>query len=345
MDRERFRVVLIGYGTAGEVFHAPLIASTSTMDLAAVVTGKPDRRSKVATLFPKARLMSSPDEIWADPSRFDLVVVASPNRTHVPLALEAVEAGLPVVVDKPIAATVGDATALRDAAVGRGVPVAVFQNRRWDGDFLTVQDLIRRAALGPVHRFESRFERWRPEAVHGAWRESPDPADAGGVLYDLGSHLIDQALVLFGPVESVYAELNDVRPGVQVDDDAFIALVHGSGTISHLWASMVAANQGPRMRVLGLDGAFVKFRLDVQEDRLREGGDPSSPDWGSEPEEHWGHIDVGPISRPVATVPGRYQSFYELMSDALLSGGPVPVPIDDAIATLGVIEAAIKFRS
>ncbi len=197
-----------------------------------------------------------------------------------------------------------------------------------------------RRRLGPVHRFESRFERWRPEVAHRAWRESPDPANAGGVLYDLGSHLIDQALVLFGPVTSVYAELRNVRAAARVDDDAFVALTHSSGMVSHLWMSFVAANAGPRMRVLGTAASFVKYGLDGQESLLRQQVDIGSADWGSEPEAHWGRICAGAQSQPVATVPGRYQRFYELLADALLHGGPMPVEIEDAIATLRVIAAA-----
>jgi scyllo-inositol 2-dehydrogenase (NADP+) len=336
---ERLRVALIGYGLAGEAFHAPLIAATAGLELAGVVTADPDRRARVADRYPQARLLSSPDEIWADPAQVDLVVISSPNRTHVPLALRAVEAGVPVVVEKPLATRVVDAARLKDAAAARGVPVAVFQNRRWDGDFLTLSDLLTHEVLGSVHRFESRFERWRPD-VSRAWRESPDPEDAGGVLYDLGSHLVDQALVLFGPVESVYAELRNVRAGARVDDDAFLALVHRSGTVSHLWASLVAAGPAPRLRVLGSAGSFVKFGLDVQERRLRQGMDPGSADWGSEAEEHWGRLYADVESRTVATTPGRYPRFYELVADALLRGGPMPVEIEDAIATLRVIEAA-----
>jgi predicted dehydrogenase len=334
------RVALIGYGLAGEVFHAPLISGTATMRVASVVTRDPVRRAKVTTRLPDALLMSSPDEIWADPSQFDLVVIASANRTHAPLALEAIDAGLPVVVEKPVAATVADAVQLRDAAAAQGVPISVFQNRRWDGDFLTLQGLLGQEALGPVHRFESRFERWRPKTAYSDWRESAEPSDAGGVLFDLGSHLIDQALVLFGPVDLVHAELLKVRPGVRVDDDAFISLVHHSGTVSHLWASLAAPDAGPRMRVLGNVAAYVKFGLDVQEDLLRQRGDPRSDDWGSEPRERWGRLGIGTHSQPVPTVPGRYQCFYELVADALLHDGPMPVDIDDAIATLRVIETA-----
>jgi scyllo-inositol 2-dehydrogenase (NADP+) len=333
------RVALVGYGLAGEVFHAPLISAAADMEIAAVVTANPGRRARAAARFPQAHLMSTPAEIWADPSQFDLVVVCSPNRTHVPLALDAVAAGLAVVVDKPVAATVDDAVRLKAAAAARAVPLAVFQNRRWDGDFLTVRDLLHEGTLGSVHRFESRFERWRPE-VSDRWRDSPDPADAGGLLYDLGSHLIDQALVLFGPVESVYAELRNVRPGARVDDDVFIALAHRSGVVSHLWASLVAADPSPRMRVLGLAGSFVKSGVDVQEDRLRQGADPTAADWGSEAKKDWGRLSNGAKTEPVATVPGRYQRFYELVAAALLHGGPMPVEIGDAIAALRVIEAA-----
>ena len=341
MRDTRLRVGLVGYGLAGGVFHAPLIAGTAGMEVAGVVSSDPGRRARVAARYPQARLLSSAGEIWADPSQFDLVVICSPNRTHVSLALDAVEAGLAVVVDKPVAATVVDAVRLRDAAAARGVRVGVFQNRRWDGDFLTVRDLLDAGSLGSVHRFESRFERWRPEVAHGAWRESPDPTDAGGVLYDLGSHLVDQALVLFGPVTSVYAELRNVRAGARVDDDAFVALAHSSGTVSHLWMSLVAASAGPRMRVLGSTASYVKFGLDGQESRAPSAGRCRFARAGvRNRRKHWGRVWAGEESRPVATVPGRYQRFYELVADALLHGGPMPVEIDDAIATLRVIEAA-----
>ena len=339
-DDGPLRVALVGYGLAGEIFHAPLVAATATMELAAVVTRDAGRRQRAATRFPRARLMASPDEIWADPSQFDLVVVASPNRTHVQLAREALKARLAVVVDKPLSASVADAIELRDAAARAGVPITVFHNRRFDGDFLTVGRLLANGALGPVHRFESRFERWRPVVDARAWRESSDPLDAGGVLYDLGIHLVDQALVLFGPVESVYAERRCVRPSALVSDDVFLALAHRRGVISHLWASMVAAEPGPRMRASGSAGSYVKFGLDVQEEALRRGLPVYSPGWGSETEERWGRVTTDTGSWPVPTVAGCYPRFYEMVADALLAGAPMPVVIDDAIAAIGVIEAA-----
>jgi predicted dehydrogenase len=219
------------------------------------------------------------------------------------------------------------------------VLLTVFQNRRWDGDFLTVRQLLETAQLGTVARFESRFERWRPE-LSGGWRESGDPEDAGGLLYDLGSHLVDQALQLFGPAAEVYAELDARRAGARTDDDTFVALTHESGVRSHLWMSAVAAEQGPRFRVLGSAAAFTKYGLDVQEDALRDGGDPREPGWGREPEEHWGELANGDETRRIETVPGAYQRFYEGVVRALRGGAPPPVDPEQVVAALGVLEAA-----
>ncbi|WP_420876667.1 Gfo/Idh/MocA family oxidoreductase, partial [Streptomyces niveiscabiei] len=203
------RVGLIGYGLAGSVFHAPLIGTTKGLTLDTVVTSNPDRQAQARAEHPGAGVVASPDELLARAGELDLVVIASPNRTHVPLATAALDAGLPVVVDKPIAGTAAEARALAALAEERGLLLSVFQNRRWDNDFLTLRKLLADGELGDVWRFESRFERWRP-LPKGGWRESGDPAEIGGLLYDLGSHLVDQALVLFGPVTSVYAEA-DVR--------------------------------------------------------------------------------------------------------------------------------------
>src|SRR3954452_15006244 len=193
--------------------------------------------------------------------------------------------------------------------------LTVFQNRRWDGDFLTAQRLIAAGDLGRVMRFESRFERWRPELTEG-WRESGDPEEAGGVLFDLGAHLIDQALQLLGPIESIYAELDARRPGAQVDDDAFVALRHISGARSHLWMSAVAADLGPRLRLLGDRAAYVKRGLDVQEAGLRAGGRPDEPGWGEEPESDWGIVGAGEDWTPVRTEAGAYVRFYEGVEQA-----------------------------
>jgi scyllo-inositol 2-dehydrogenase (NADP+) len=338
-DRAPLRVGLIGYGLAGEAFHAPLIAATPGLELAAVVTSDPDRAARARRRYPGVRLHPSADGLWDDADALDLVVVASPNRTHVPLARAAIDAGLAVVVDKPLAATSAEGEALAREAERRGVLLSVFQNRRWDGDFLTLRALLDRGELGTVHRFESRFDRWRPQPKAG-WRESSDPADAGGTLYDLGSHLIDQARVLFGPVASVYAEVDRRRADVQADDDVFLALTHRSGVRSHLWSSALAGEHTLRMRVLGSAGAYVKRGMDVQEAALRAGEAPDSPGFGVEPQSAWGQLAAGDERRPVPTERGAYTAFYAGMEAALREGGPPPVDARDAVAVLCVIEAA-----
>jgi scyllo-inositol 2-dehydrogenase (NADP+) len=233
-----------------------------------------------------------------------------------------------------------EAAELIELASLRGVPLTVFQNRRWDGDFLTVRRLIDEGALGPIHRSESRYERWRPEPKPDTWRERGAPEEAGGLLFDLGSHIADQALQLFGRPIQVYAEVERRRPGVEVDDDVFVALTHRDGVRSHLWMTVVAAIRGPRFRVLGLGGAFEKYGMDVQEDALVAGGRPGDPDWGSEPAEQWGRLSTGDDVREVETEPGAYQEYYAGVAEALRSGGPPPVDVQDSIAVLEVLEAA-----
>jgi len=333
------RVALIGYGHAGAVFHGPLIAATAGLRLAAVVTADPARRAAAAAAHPEARLLPDAESLWQAAADLDVVVIATPNRTHAPLGLAALDAGLPVVIDKPIATSPADALRLIDAAHARGTLLTVFQNRRWDGDYLTVRRLLADDVLGPIARFESRYERWRPE-VKAGWRMHDAPDEAGGLLFDLGSHLIDQALCLFGPVRTVYAQLDSRRPGVLVDDDTFVALTHASGVRSHLWMSSVAAQPGARFRLLGRDGAFVKYGLDVQEDALRAGADPRAAGWGAEPPEAWGRLGIGGDARVVATAAGDYPHFYRALVQALRNRGPVPVEPREAVAGLAVIEAA-----
>jgi predicted dehydrogenase len=333
------RVALIGYGLAGAVFHAPLIAAVDSLELAAIVTQDPERRARARRDFSAAELWGSPDQVWERADDLDLVVVAAPNRAHVPLARAAIEAGLAVVVDKPLAANAAEGGELVREARERGVMLTVFQNRRWDGDFLTCRRLLADEAVGRVLRFESRFERWRPE-LSGGWRELATPEEAGGLLFDLGSHLVDQAHVLFGRARLVYAELDARRPGAQVDDDAFVALAHDAGVRSHLWMSAVSAQFGPRLRVLGDRAAYVKYGLDVQEESLHQGLKPGGPGWGEEPEERWGLLGVGENIRRVPTEPGAYPCFYEGVAAALRAGAPPPVDAAEAVAALEVLDAA-----
>ncbi|MEU5537085.1 Gfo/Idh/MocA family oxidoreductase [Streptomyces sp. NPDC020362] len=337
------RVGLIGYGLAGSVFHAPLIAATEGLALDTVVTSHSERQEQARAEFPYVRVAADPEELLARADELDLIVIASPNRTHVPLATTALEAGLPVVVDKPVAGTAAEARELADLAEERGLLLSVFQNRRWDNDFLTLSELLAKGELGDVWRFESRFERWRPQPK-GGWRESGDPAEIGGLLYDLGSHVVDQALVLFGPATEVYAETDVRRPGAETDDDTFIALTHATGVRSHLYVSATTPQLGPRLRVLGSQAGYVKYGLDPQEAALREGLRPG-PRWGAEPEALWGRLGAGesPLTgggRAVPTVPGDYPAYYTAVAAALTGAGPNPVTALEAAATLDVLEAA-----
>ena len=289
------RVSVLGRGLAGRVFHAPLIEATDGLELVALAG-----RDGVG-------------EAWA--SEPDVVVVATPDPTHASLALEALERGHAVVVDKPLAQTLADAERLVAAGDGR---LTVFQNRRWDDDFLTVRRVL--PDLGEVVRFESRFERFRPQVKEGAWREEP----GAGLLLDFGAHLVDQALVLFGPVRRVVAELDARRPGARVEDDAFVALEHSSGVRSHLWMSAVAPLAGPRFRVSGLRAGFASDGLDAQEAQLRDGMRPGDPGYGVRP----------PLER------GRYEDFYAGVVAWRRDGAPPPVDPHESLAALRVIDAA-----
>lgn len=340
MGAMALRVGLIGYGLAGAAFHAPFLAADPAFELAAIVTRDPGRRAAAAAAHPDAALLDEPPALFDGAVAVDLVVVATPNRSHVALATAAIDAGIPVVVDKPLAPDARAAAALVAHASARGVPLGVFQNRRWDGDLLTLRELLDAGELGRVLRFESRFERFRPVLDPAAWRESGDPEDGGGVLLDLGPHLADQAVLLFGPVTHVYAEVRRVRDGARADDEAFVALTHAGGVRSHLWMSAVAADMGPRLRVLGDRAAYVKHGLDVQERRLRDGRRPDEPGFGEEPREAWGVLRAGEQALPVPTRPGDYAAFYRGMAATLLHGAPPPVDPADAVRVLGLLDAA-----
>lgn len=333
-------VAIVGYGLAGAVFHAPLVAAQPRLRVATVVTGSAERAEQARREHPGVRVLPDTDALFADPAGTGLVVVASPNRTHAPIAGRAVAEGLPVVVDKPFTVTVAEAERLVAAAEAAGVVLTVFQNRRWDGDFRTVRRLADAGVLGRVHRFESRFERWRP-TPKGGWREVGGVADAAGILYDLGPHLVDQALVLNGPVTEVYCELDRRRSGVTTDDDAFVALRHAGGQRSHLWASALAPRLGPRFRVLGDRAGYVVHGLDPQEAALREGRRPDDGNpWGTVDSAHWGTVGAEPDAEPVPTLPGDYPAFYTGVAAAVLDGASVPVDPRDAVTGLRVLEAA-----
>lgn len=334
------RVGLVGYGVAGSFFHAPLIDAEPQLALDVIVTANEDRQVEIAEKYPRTRTVADVEALFAQAEGLDLLVLASPNKTHVPLASRALRAGLPVVVDKPLAGTSAEALELSRLARERGLLLSTFQNRRWDSDFRTLTKLVADGELGEVRRFESRFERWRPK-LKGGWRESGDPAELGGLLYDLGSHVVDQALTLFGPVASVYAESDIRREGATADDDTFLALTHVSGVRSQLWVNAAAAQLGPRFRVLGSQAAYVKYGLDPQEAVLREGKRPvPGAPWGTEPPSAWGTLGALGETRPVPSLDGDYPAYYAAIATALRDGGAPPVTAEQAADTLLVLEAA-----
>ena len=310
------RAGIAGYGLAGEVFHAPLIDFVDGIEVAGIVTTDPDRQARARATYPNSRVVYSVEELW---DRIDVLVVAAPNRAHVPLGLAAIERGLPVVMDKPIAPSLTDAELL----VSTGGRLTVFQNRRFDGDFLTLHGVLDRGELGRVTRFDSRFELFRPQVSEG-WRELADAGEGGGVLLDLGAHLVDQARELFGPPLRVYAELHRRRTGAQVEDDAFVALEHENEVRAHLWMSMAAPLHGPRFRVSGLERGFTSDGLDPQEAQLTEGMRPGDPGYGES-----GELE-----------PGAYQRFYEGVVAWLRDGAPPPVDPRDSLACMRVLDAA-----
>jgi predicted dehydrogenase len=332
-------VALLGYGLAGSTFHAPFIATTRGLRLSLVVTGDHERREQALRDHPDVSVVGTADEVWEHASELDLAVIATPNSAHLPLGLAALEAGLGVVVDKPLALNAAQGEELVDTAAERNLMLTAFQNRRWDGDFLTLRALLEANELGHVLRFESRFERWRPRIGEG-WRERIPAEEGGGLLLDLGSHLVDQALQLFGPVRGLYAEVDARREGAVADDDVFLALEHESGVRSHLWASALAADPGPRFRVLGDRAAYVKHGLDTQEEALRSGRAPTDPGFGEEPRERWGRLVVGDEEREVPTKPGSYASFYAGVAASLEDGAPPPVDPRDAVAVLEILDEA-----
>ncbi|TFW00281.1 Gfo/Idh/MocA family protein [Leifsonia flava] len=332
------RTAVIGFGTSGRVFHAPFLAANDEFSLDVIVTSNAERRAEAERLYPDATIVDSPDDVIARAADLDLVVIGSPPETHAPLAEAALAAGLSVVVDKPFAVTAAEGRALIASAAASAGTLTVFQNRRWDGDFLTLRRLIDAGELGEVRRFESRFEWWKP-APPATWKSSTAAASGGGILYDLGTHLIDQALTLFGPVVDVYAEVRTLREGAGADDDAFVALTHASGTISHLWMSSLAPQFGPRFHVLGSDAGYTTWGLDPQEAALKGGGSPTDAGFGEKPENGWGELGLeGSILRE-PTDRGDYAGFYRALADTLLRDAPVPVDPADAVRVLEIIEA------
>jgi scyllo-inositol 2-dehydrogenase (NADP+) len=337
MRDEAIGVGLIGYGLGGSVFHAPLIQAEPGLSLQAVVTS---RAGQVGRELPGVRVVGSADELLEDRA-VELVVVATPNAVHHRLAAAALRAGRHVVVDKPFTLTTAEADELIELAAAADRRLSVFHNRRWDGDFLTVRRCLEAGLLGNVSSFTSRYDRFRP-VPKGSWKEEDVPGS--GVLYDLGPHLIDQALQLFGLPGTVWADVGVQRPGVEAAD--YLHLVLGYGRLRVLLhAGMEVRDPGPRFEVHGDRGSFVTHGLDLQEQALRAGGHPGDPGWGSEPPERHGTLTTEvaglELTGRLAGVPGDYGAFYAGMAAAIRGDAPVPVPAAEARDTILIIEHAL----
>jgi predicted dehydrogenase len=338
-------VAVIGFGLAGRVFHAPFVNAVPGLKLEAIVQRRGDEAAKA---YPNARILRSVEEALADPA-IQLVVVGTPNETHFALAKQALEAGKHVVIDKPFAATSAQARELIDLAKARGLVLAPYHNRRWDGDFLTVRKLLDRKAVGRLVTFESHFDRFRPLPREATWKEDNNPAN--GMLFDLGPHLVDQALALFGVPEAITASVRKDRDATEIED-AFDITLHFPRLLAHCRASMLACDAAPRFLLHGTLGSFKKYGLDPQEPALLGGakvppvGDAKQ--WLAEAESEWGTLTVAPnpadpgtLTRtPIKTEFGDYRNYYANVRDAINGKSPLEVKPEDAYRVIRLLEMA-----
>jgi len=329
------QVALLGYGFASKTFHAPLLTHVPGLRLTHIASSDSAKVKKDYDVT----VLAKPEDAFALPE-IDLIVIATPNVAHFDLASKALNAGKHVVVDKPFTNTVAEGTELIKLAKARGRLLSVFQDRRWDSDFLTLRKVLAGGALGEVAHFESHYDRYRPEPRQ-RWRELPGPGS--GIWFDLGSHLVDQALQLFGPPEAIYADLEMQRPLGQAVDYFHVILRYGRSRVILHGASLVVA-EIPRFIVHGALGSYTKFGMDPQEEALKRGEIPGSPGWGQDPQ--MGTLITkkgeGFDKRQVPNVPGNYLAYYQGIHDAIAHGAPNPVTSEEGLAVINVLETGVK---
>ena len=341
---EAIETVVVGFGLAGRVFHAPFVSAVHGLRLNGIVQRHGDEAGRA---WPRARVLRSMEEALGD-AAVQLIVVATPNQTHFALAKQALEAGKHVVVDKPFAATSAQARELIELAQSKGVVLAPFHNRRWDGDFLTVKKLLAEGAVGRLVTFESHFDRFRPLPREGTWKETESAAN--GLLMDLGPHLVDQALALFGVPQTIAASVRRDRDATDIED-AFDITLGYLGLQVYCRSSMVAADNSARFLLHGTQGSFRKFGVDPQEPALVAGGTvplQGSGDWLPEDKAAWGTLTVAPdpaqpgvLQRTlVETEPGDYRGFYASVRDAILGVAPLAVSAEDGFRVVKLLEMA-----
>lgn len=333
------RVGVVGFGLGGRVFHAPLVSSVEGLELAAVVERSTD---KARNRYPEITIYRSLEELLNDKS-IDLVVVTTPSGNHFEAARQALEAGKNVVVDKPMGVSSAQVAELMALAASRQLLLAPFHNRRWDSDFRTVQKVLQDKCLGRLVHFESCFDRWRPVSSPKPWKE--DPAQGGGLLLDIGTHLADQALALFGKPLGVSAEVTRERDG-EGSNDSFTVRLRYEGLLVALGSNCLASPGRPRYLLRGTKGNYWKWGLDPQEAALNQIARIPNGPWGQEPPANWGTLNVdvdgGMVIRPVTPTPGDYRIYYAGIRDALLGKGPPPVAAIDAWRTARLLEWAAE---
>ncbi len=334
-NNQNINVALVGYGLAGSAFHAPVIEEVEGLTLSTVVSS---RKNEISSRYPNVKVLADVDAVLKD-DQIDLVVIATPTDTHYALAKAALMADKHVVVDKPFVITKEEAIELKEIAQLKGKKLSVYQNRRFDGDFMTVRTLLDNNALGEIYTFESHFDRFRPHVDLQKWREQDKLGS--GVLYDLGAHLIDQAMVLFGKPHWIIADVAKTRKGAKVDDYFHIVLGYNDLRVILHSASIVKASM-PRFTVHGDKGSFVKYGLDPQEERLKQGEKPSGA-LGIEKSTQYGiKTDIDGKEQKVPTIAGDYRIYYNQIANAILTNSPLPVTPEEAVGLIEMIEICIK---
>jgi scyllo-inositol 2-dehydrogenase (NADP+) len=331
-------VGLVGFGLAGRAFHSAVLSRVPGLRLAAIVQRTGD---EAAQTYPEARVVRTFEELLTIPD-IRLVVIASPNHTHFDFAKRALEAGRDVLVDKPFANSVAEAVELVQLAKARGRVLTVYQNRRFDGDFAAIRELVRAGTLGRIVNFETHYDRYRPNLKPGVWREQTGAGN--GIWFDIGPHLVDHALLLFGEPESITADIRIVRDHAVADDCFDVALHYPNKLRATLSSSILAAATRPRFVLQGTLGTFIKQSFDPQEIGLRFDRIPATGPWGAEPEENWGVLTTpegdGFQTRRIAGLPVDYRNFYAQLRDALLGQAQPEVSPQAALNVMQVLELA-----
>lgn len=324
------KTALLSYGMSGEIFHAPLISSLPEFELTNIVQR---RGSSAKERYPRVRIAKSIDEAIADPET-ELVVVNTPNETHFDFALAALDAGKHVVVEKPFTVDPEEGLRLIEIARSKNRILSVFQNRRWDGDFMTVHKIIRDGSVGKLVEFEAHYDRFRNYVEPNTWKEEKRPGT--GILYNLGSHMLDQALVLFGMPQYIDARIGVQRPGGAVDDFYDIRMEYPEH-LAIVKSSYLVKAELPRYIIHGTEGSFTKAGLDPQEQDLKDKKNLNSHEWGREAEEYWGKLETVKGTKMVETIPGNYGAFYANIFDAIRKGEPLAVRPEDAVDVIRLI--------